>query len=297
MESMPNFFVIGAARAGTTALYNFLYQHPQVFMPEVKEPGFFMLEGTQRENPYSDLEYAVSNIDTYRSLFAGAQSQHLAVGEATTGYLTTAHVPERIKARVPEARLIVLLRNPIDRAYSEWELLYRAGREQLSFEEAVRQEPETPATNLPWNPDELKYVRKGLYHAHLTRYYELFDPAQIGVFLFDDWRSNQLDTLQRIYQFLGVDDTFAPDTNIEHNVGGVPKNKFVYDLIFGSDSLKQVAKNLLPTKYLKQIRGAFLDRSKDGLTPQMRQQLIDHYRPDVQALEKLIDRDLSHWLK
>jgi hypothetical protein len=297
MKNMPNFFVIGAARAGTTALYNFLVEHSQIFMPEIKEPGFFMLEGTQYANPYSDRNYSISDIEAYQDLFLEARPEHIAVGEATTGYLTSAHVPERIRQHVPDARLIALLRNPVDRAYSEWELLSRAGREPLSFAEAVAREPREPVTNLRWDPDELKYLRKGMYHAHLTRFYEVFDPAQIAVFLYDDWRTHQQETLCKIYGFFGVDDTFAPDMKVKHNLGGVPKNTFVYNLIFRSTRLKKLMKQMVPTRQLKQVRGLFLDFSKEELTPALRSELIEYYRSDVEALQGLLDRDLSHWLK
>lgn len=297
MGNMPNFLVIGAARAGTTALYNFLVQHPQVFMSENKEPGFFMLEGTQIENPYSTREYAVNDLETYQSLFADVKPEHVAIGEATTGYLSSQYVPVRVKQRIPDVKLIALLRNPIDRAYSEYELLLRAGRETRSFEDVIEKEPLDPLTDLPWNPDELKYVRKGMYYAHLSRFYNLFDESQIAVFLYEDWRKNQAETLRRIYAALGVDEGFQPDLNIEHNVGGVPKNQFVYNLVFGSKRLKQVAKAVVPTKHLKKVRGAFLDRSKDALTPQTAHRLAEIYRDDVEALQKLINRDLSHWLQ
>ena len=296
VKSLPNFLVIGAARAGTTALYNFLVQHPQIFMPQLKEPGFLMLEGTNLDNPYSNRDYSITDLNTYQGLFADAQSTHTAIGEATTGYLTSAGVIPRIQKYMPEAKLIVLLRNPIDRAYSEWELLFRAGRETLSFAEVIAQEPKAPQSDLPWNPDERKYLRKGLYHAHLTRFYDNFDAEQISIHLYDDWRKKQLDVLSNIYAFLGVDPAFTPDTTIEHNVGGVPKNQMLYNLIFGNKTLKQVAKRVVPTKQIKQVRGLFLDRSKEELTAEIRSQLTEYYHADVTALGALLNRDLSGWL-
>lgn len=296
MGNLPNFLVVGATRAGTSALYSYLEQHPQIYVPEIKEPGFFMLEGTTLKNPYSTTNFAIYDLDTYQSLFDGVEPHHIAVGEATTGYLSSEGVPQRIQHYSPDAKLFAILRNPIERAYSEWQLLVRAGREKLSFEEACRKEVMTPLTDLPWNPDEIKYIRKGMYYAHLKRFYDTFDASQITVFLHEEWLNDQQETLRTIFNTLGVDETFQGEEQMEHNVGGIPKNALAYKVVFGSDRVKKIGKMIIPTKRRKQIRKAFLNRSKEGLTPEIRRELVEVYRSDVESLEGLIGRDLSHWL-
>ena len=141
--TMPNFLIIGANKAGTTSIYSYLKQHPQIYMSPVKEPMFFTLEGKNIDRTEVSrqitLKTAVNDIEDYQALFQGVSNEK-AIGEASTAYLHCPWCAERIKQYIPDVKLIAILRDPIERAYSNYLMYVRWGLETLDFPEAVRQE-------------------------------------------------------------------------------------------------------------------------------------------------------------
>lgn len=302
--TMPNFLVIGAAKCGTDSLCDYLNQHPDVYIPGNREPNFFVAEG-QGEIPYrgpGDREALkgwdmwVSSLDQYQALFASA-SDRKAVGEGTTWYLYDEHAPARIRHYIPAAKLIAILRNPADRAYSAYTMLLRDGREPIqSFAQALAAEDERIRDN--WEP-MWHYTRMGLYASQLKRYYELFDPKQMHVVVYDDFNARPGEVLRDLYRFLGVDDQFAPDTSERRNVSMVPKNQAYNRLIARQNPLKALVKALLPTDFRQRLKTRLLSGNlskPEPLPAEIRQQLIETFQPDILELQQLIGRDLSRWL-
>jgi hypothetical protein len=323
--TMPNFLLIGAAKAGTTSLYHYLRQHPQVYMCPVKEPKFFAFEdtepgscrGTGNRDSMSQL---ITDIEGYRALFTGVSSEK-AVGEASPQYLYVPEASSRIRRYVPEARLIAVLRNPVERAYSSYLHLVREGWEQLSFSEALNEEEERVRDNWPimWH-----HKNGGFYHEQLKRYYELFEPEQIRVYLYEDLKEDPVGMTQSIFRFLGVDEAFVPDTSLKHNMSGIPKSRALHTLmdlqtlLRRPNLLKSVIKPFVPKRLrlriLLNLRNRYLTRSERprqriladlqnrNLTkaPPMpegvREELTEAYREDVLKLQGLLGRDLSRWL-
>jgi hypothetical protein len=294
---MPNFLIIGAAKAGTTSLYSYLAQHPQIYMSEQKEPRFFAIEGEQPN--YGGITQginrsSISTLEDYQALFAGVGDE-VAVGEASTIYLYSEKAAERIKHHIPDAKLIAVLRNPADRAFSSYVHLVRDGFEALSFAEGLAAEPMRRQEN--WQPLWF-YQHRGFYYEQLKRYFDRFDNQQIKVYLYDDLVASTQTVAQDIYRFLDVDDSFVPDLT-RSNVSGIPKRRWLQNLFMKDNPLKSAIKPLLPEQMRKRI-SRDVNRKNTGdkptFPPEIRHQLIETYREDILKLQDLLDRDLSSWL-
>jgi hypothetical protein len=296
---LPNFLIIGAAKCGTTALYQYLHQHPDVFMSPSKEPQFFAFEGEGldfRGPGVTINETAVTRLEDYRALFADARTES-AVGEASALYLYVEKAADRIRRHLPAARLIAVLRDPVDRAYSSFMHLRREGREPLTdFRAALAAEAGRIRDNwgFLW-----RYRDMGLYHAQLRRFYERFPREQIQVLLYDDFRADPAAALRSVFRFLEIDEGFVPDTSLEHNVSGIPVNRPLYDALWGKGRLGRAVEKLLPRAVLAEVRARTARRllRREPLEPQLRVELIRDFREDVLRLQQLIGRDLSPWLE
>lgn len=261
--TMPTFLIIGANKAGTTSLYNYLAEHPDIFMSAVKEPSFFSLISTvdDRDDTTAEvtLEESVYTLESYQALFAEGATVK-ARGEASTSYLYSLGAVEAIKQDVPQVKLIAILRNPVERAYSNYLMYRKLGLEsEAEFLPAILEEEDCLANDLPSNR---KYLQLGFYYDTLKHYYDLFDPAQIRIYLYEEWQEKPFEVIKDIFQFLEVDDNFVPDMTRKHNVSSFP-----------------------------------VGMVKPPFTSLARQRLIDIYRDDILNLQNLLGKDLNHWLE
>lgn len=294
---MPNFLVVGAAKAGTTSLHYYLSQHPQVYMSRIKEPRFFALEGEllNFRNPDQDINRtSITTLEDYQKLFQGVTNE-IAIGETSPLYLYSPKAVDRIKYYIPDAKLITVLRNPVDRAFSCHSHLIQEGYELLSFAQGLQAEEERIQNNWAhlWH-----YRKGGYYYTQVKQYFDAFDFEQIRVYLYEDLSSNSTTIIQDIYHFLGVDSTFQPDLT-RMNVSGIPKSRFLHNL-FKRNPIKTALKPLFPVDLRKQIARqvkAWNLQEKPTLPSEIRAQLVEDYRDDILKLEGLIQRDLSKWLK
>ncbi len=287
---LPNFLIIGAPKAGTTALYQYLQQHPSVFMSHPKEPHFF----TYQQDHWP--EWATPTLAEYRQLFEPA-GQASALGEASTWYLYSRHAAQAIQRQIPNIRLIALVRHPVDRAYSSFVFRQQCGWEALpTFEQAIRQEPERIAQAMPW---DYHYLQAGFYGEQLQRYYDTFDRGQIRVFLHDDLKADAAGVVRSTCQFLEIDDGVSLDTDATHNVTYRPKNQRINRFLTQKSGLKSMVKRVIPTwvrqPLTNQIRQQNLEKPPP-LDPDLRHRLTLPFREDILRLQDLIDRDLSAWL-
>jgi len=298
---MPNFLIIGAAKSGTSAVYAYLRQHPQIFCSATKEPGFFAFEGRQPafRGP-GDRKYnrgCVTDLGRYQELFSDADSQ-AAVGEASTVYLYNAEAPERIRRYLPTMKLLGILRNPVERAYSGYSFLVRDRLEPLStFEEALAAEDARIAANWQhiWH-----HQRLGFYSAQLKRYFDLFPRDQIAIYLYDDFKAKPVAVIQDMFRFLGADAAFMPDVSLKYNVSGEPRSRLLHAALARPNAAKDLLKGLLPAAMRRRMRARVMERNIQPtgrtLAPETRRFLVDLYREDILKLEALIGRELSHWL-
>ncbi len=304
--ALPNFLIIGAAKSGTTSLANYLKQHPQVFIaPSNKEPNFFIVEGLELP-PFSGpadsatlyekiYKYSVTDVDSYRSLFQEV-SHEKAIGEASVPYLYFPQAAERIKKYIPDVRMLVVLRNPIDRLYSHY-LMVREKYllEPLELAQAIAQEEERIRNNWGW---DWHYVSMGMYYNQLKLYLDLFDREQIKVFLYEDFCLDPVGVVQAIYRHIGVDDTFVPDISKRNKVSYASRSLMLNRLLNSSNRLGSDLKRLLPKTLYKRFI-FYSNRWNSIPVPPMasdiRERLKALFREDIIKLQDLIRRDLSAW--
>lgn len=298
--SFPNFLLIGAQKAGTTSLYHYLHQHPQIFMSPVKEPGFFDFEGVQPSftGPldYNSYSHITNNIRDYSSLFKGVTNQ-VAIGEATTWYLYSHIAPKRIKFYIPNVKLIVVLRNPVDRAFSSFMHTVRDGREPIrDFGKALQEEQNRITSNWEYI---WRYTDMGFYSVQLHRYFEYFDQRQLRIYLYEDLVEKPVDLLKDIFQFLNVDDSFTPEVLTRLNISGTPKYSFIEMLLSDTNNVKNLLKPILPSLLRKNIANylRIQNRIKSQCPANIRRKLREVFREDILALQNLLQRDLSMWLE
>lgn len=296
--TLPNFLVIGAAKSGTSSLYKYLAAHPQIFMSPVKEPRFFAVESDpsaigQGEVQERVWEGTVTSFDAYQALFAEANG-HPAVGEASPLYLWSPHAAGAIHRRIPDVKLIACLRHPVERAFSHFLHNLRIGLEtHTRFEDALEADARRHYT---------EYIGQGMYHRLLNRYYERFDPSRIRVYFFDDLKREPETVMRDIYRFLGVDESFRPDTQTKYNVGQrtVKDPKIERFISAGKNALRPL-RPLMPNSLIRVLKGTAHRAEKIAqvtpeLSPATRSELCGVFREDVLRLEKRTGRDLSAWL-
>ena len=215
MARLPDFVIIGAARCGTTSLHAYLREHPQVFMSSEKETDYFSLgDLPSDEVPALAAPWRAKTRAEYEAFFRDAGDAH-AVGEASPTYLFYPRSAERLRQAIPDAKLICVLRDPVERAYSHFALARKMGFEtETDFEAAVAREDER------WRTDRsmrFTYTRASFYHDGLAEFLARFPRERILVLRFEDLSADTAGAMRRIHAFVGVDPDFVADVAVRHN--------------------------------------------------------------------------------
>lgn len=301
-HKIPAFIIVGAPKAGTTFLYKYLEQHPRIYMPTKKEPLFFC-EYPDAVGPSADAynRNMVRSPTEYESLFEEARGDQLC-GEASTDYLSCELAPRNIYRWNPTTRIIIILRNPIDRAYSEHMHLMRDCCETESFCKSIELEEERRKNGyVPL----FRHVGRGLYLNGVKRYVEQFGWEQVKIIFFEDLVADPKGISRDLVRFLGLPDVEIRDPGTV-NESGVPRFSllqmvYVRMRSLPADSLTKKIVRKLTVRSLRQfIVGQYLKmniRKSEGITPEERQMLAAHFRDDIEGLGDLLGCDLSHWLK
>ena len=293
--TLPNFLIIGAAKSGTTALHKYLQQHPQIYMSPTKETNFFAFEGEEVSfegvGDEALKKFSITNLENYQEQFQGVTDEK-AIGEACPSYLYYPQAATRIKHYIPDAQLVVILRNPITRAYANFLHTVRDNREpHHNFALALDDEETRIANNWEWF---WHYTNVGFYGKQLQQYYKIFPREQIKIYLYEDFKNNALSTLQDIFKWLEVDDSFIPNMTMRPNKSGMPKNKLLHQVLTKPNPLKTLLKPLFPVKIRQKIQHQNLNTPQ--LSQEVKQQLLNLYRADIMQCQNLIQRDLEPWL-
>lgn len=276
----PNFFIVGASRAGTTSLWIYLKEHPEIFMPEIireKEPCYFTnLNGRP-------------SFREYMRIFENAENKKI-VGEASSNYLCAPESPKLIKDYNPDAKIIICLRNPVDRAYSLYRWMISEGYEWISpFEKALTFENERIKCRKSFNYYDYLYFSTGLYAEQIERYMFTFSPEQLHITLFDDLTTVPLITIQKIYRFLNVNDSYVPTLSI-YNKSRFPLfPKLQRYIRHYAPKTLNIAENLMK---LNLFIGDLGDKRLNSNT---RQKMLMLYRDDILKTASLIKKDLNMW--
>lgn len=293
----PNFFIVGAPKCATTSMYEYLRQHPQVFMPNIKEPYFFC----------PDLDIAayrtIRERQRYLALFAGA-GEAKRIGEASVWYLYSREAARRIHAFSPSARILIMLRNPVDMMYSlHGQFLKTLNEEIVDFEQALGAQPARrrgravpPKAHFPQG---LQYTDVARYTTQVKRYFDVFGRRQTQVISFDDFVRAPARVYRDVLRFLGVQDSFRPDFEVANAAEPIridPITRMLKD----RPRLLTTVKRTLPDAWRRRVVGAVRARQaplprKPHLSPRLRARLQKQFRPEVEALSELLGRNLTVW--
>lgn len=291
--NLPTFLMIGAAKAGTTALYWYLDEHPQVFMSRMKETNYFAYGVDDEGNLLYGIpdvhSFPVRSFEEYAALFADA-GDATAIGEISPIYLECPQAARRIRERLPDVAIVCILRHPVDRAYSDYQMYLRSRGRRLDARGDV-------SATAAWAQPDSHWMRISRYHEALSRYYDLFPRDRIHVLLFDDLRRDPAGFVRDLYGTLDVDPSFAPDLETPHNVGGVPASMLV-ERVLMSKRVKAAVEPWIPRRaadLARRIRTRNL-RKAPSLPPELRAQLTEHFRADIEETSALIGKSLEDWL-
>ena len=286
-----DFFIVGAPKAGTTSLYHYLNEHPQIEMSLQKEPDYF----SDKEIQIQGLYYSKNRIDTvekYNGLF-NTQKKDVIFGEGSVSYLFYPTVAQDIKVYNPMAKIIIMLRNPIDRAFSHYLMDYRLGLVSDSFEDIINKKSKHKNAHLFYQ----QYIKVGEYAAQLKRYCDIFDKKNILLIDYENFKSDVTGTMNSAYSFLNISAEFSVDINKKHNTFTMPKNKlirFVYSFVI----IRNILSFIFPKNIIKAVRLIlFTKDKKPKLLEETRNQLKHYFSNDVRLLGNLIGKDYSKWIQ
>ena len=289
LKILPNFIIVGAPKAGTTSRYHYLSEHPQVFMSTPKEVNFFSSKEIIEQGLYYK-SHLIEKWSEYLELFKEAGDRK-AIGEGSVSYLFYPHTPEKIKEKLADVKIIILLRNPTKRAFSHYLMDYRMGLVSESFEQIIYKKNNSILDKLHYQ----QYVELGMYYQQVKRYLDTFGNDQVKVFLQEDLRYRQKDVIRDLYRFLDLNDYELQKSGQEHNSFTMPKNKFIHGL-YSSIFIRTIASFLFRDTVKEKVKDLLFERKKKPkLEENTRNYLYDIYHDDLKKLEKLIERDLSLW--
>jgi len=299
----PNFFIISNPKCGTTSMYHYLSQHPDIFMSPVKEPEFF-------GSDHYMINRVAKTQEEYLSLFAEAKDE-TRVGEASVWYLSSKNAASEIKEFCPSAKIILMLRNPVDMLFSlHRDLLYVGYEDIEDFEEAIEaMEIRKGGNYIPGSTNVvqgLTYRYVAQLHQHVKRYFDIFDRNNIHVITLDDLKEDATKTYKEILQFLDVNDEIQVDLSpknprkrirsktVQKLAKKIWLNKTFQDLI--SKMPKSVENNLFELFRFIRIHNS-IDRKSEPMASKVRKRLQSEFSTDIEKLSELLNRDLTHWSK
>lgn len=294
--SRPDFFVVGAFKCGTTALYDYLRQHPQVYMPFHKEPLFFGDDLTRRYGRMSEAEY----LALFRDAAPGQRA-----GEASAWYLYSTSAAHQIATFAPGAQIIAMVRNPVDVMHAQHsQLLFNNQEDIRDFAEALAAEPARRRGERmppgPLRPETLFYRHSVRFAEQLERYLQAFGSERVHVVVFDDFARDTAAVYEGVLEFLGVEDSFKPDFGVRNpnkRVRLAALQRLVYQ---PPGPLLRLVPRLRRFPAIHRLREAVLRLNstaarRQAMDPQLRRRLTEELAPDVERLGRLIGRDLSAW--
>ena len=310
MENKPNFFIVGAAKSGTTALQEMLNEHPNIYMSLIKEPHFFSedirktdfislnkkikkakIEFDAKGNIIPRHQLYINNEEDYLTLFNAADKEkHKILGEASVSYLYSKDAAKNIYSFNPESKIIIILRNPIDRAFSHFLMDLRLGNTNYTnFMDAVKSDFNNK--NKGWGISHL-YIELGLYHNQIQRYFNVFPKAQIKIYSYEDFKKNNQVIIKDIYKFLDVP-FFELDLKNNSNKAEVIKNKYYQKLY---SKFRPMLGKFISNEIKSKIKGQIFTAKGLPLLSANEKKLMKHYfLDDINELKKITSIDITSW--
>lgn len=298
MDVLPNFLVVGASKSGTSSIYHYLKQHPDIFLSNIQKEGryFSQMPGDYNGPGDKNLDDSITrDLNLYKALFHGYRNEK-AIGDISPEYLYFYEnaIPLIKKDLGDKVKIIIILRSPVERAFSAYAHFKRDKRETLTFEDALDKEKERKAKNWVW---AWQYKNSGLYYKQVKAYVDNFQ--NVKVLIFEDFNKDPQRILSEICTFLCVSNDFEFDTTYKYNVSGQPKNQVLYKLET-SRGLINFIKKLIPASFVSKMKKNLTGEKqmvKSKIDDRTRKALIDFFKEDVLKLQEMIKTDVSHWLK
>jgi len=296
---LPNFLVIGAPKCGTTSLHHYLSQHPEVYVPKRKELHYFSYEYMQRFAAGPGDAHILIPLCTTRQAYEKHYEQvgtQRAVGDVSPSYLYYAEVSERIKAELGQPKIVVVLRDPIAKAFSQYMHLVRDNRETLTFYDALMAEAQRIREGWAalW-----RYAESSLYADKLRRYLDIFGADHVKLLLFEELTQAPHQVIRDLFSFLDIDPHFRPNTSKVHNRSGQPRSKMLADFLVKPNAVMTIAKKMVPERVRTPIRLALMTLNtgaKGQIDDKSRAYLREFFATDVREVEKLFGKKLD-WLQ
>ena len=294
---LPNLLIVGAAKSGTTSLHNYLSQHPDVFMSKHKEPHFLI----NNEIGLSRIPKGINKINDYSNLFLNSENYQYR-GESSAMYLQFPEIAiKNIKKYLDkDVKIIIMLRNPVDRAFSGYQHVKRYNTdEDLEFQKAIDQCEDRYIKNTKITPAS-RYINIGMYHDFVKKFTNNF-VNQTHVIIYDDFIRNTEEELDKVFDFLQIE-KIKINTSKQYMVGGWQwKNSFFKKIFLNKNILKHVIKIVVPFKsgrlFLVNTFKSIFTFSVEKMDDKVRKKLEDIFREDIKKLSLLLDRDLNFWIK
>ena len=297
-HNKPIFLLVGAAKSGTTSLFNYLTQHSDIYIPEVKECRFF----SQLPKNFNGLgaeffpNSGITDERVYFKLFC--EHEDKVCGDMSNDYLYyyEKSIKNIKKYLGNEIKIVIVLRNPVDRAYSNYMHHIRDGWENISFEQALDDENRRIEENWGWS---YHYVKTGMYYYQVKAYLDNF--RQTNIYFFEELKFKD-SLLKDLYAFLEVRFTKELKDNKEYNVSGYPRNKLIHNLLNKDNAIKKIIKpvvnSILPKGSIQKVVSNIQNKNlkKVSMKNDTRERLKNVFEDDIKKLSNLIEMDLSHWL-
>ena len=292
-SNKPDFFIVGAPKCGTTALYTYFRQHPEIFMSPKKEPQFFA------SDVLGDRRHTCTWAD-YLSCFAGARGEKR-IGEASVAYLGSRCAPQQIKTFNPAAKIIIMLRNPVDMMHSLHSQRLVINTEYRSFEAALGAE-QTQGLVLAWGVG-LSYREAARYVKKVQRYFDIFGRENVHVIVYDDFAKDTNAVYGEALRFLGVRSDFRPPTFPVVNANKRVRSHQLYKFLTRPPKVvRGLSRSMVPgplrsflMSALRRLNTAYGERPPMSL--ELRSRLQTEFKVEVEQLSNLLGRDLSAWCK
>ena len=287
-----DFFIVGAPKAGTTSLYHYLNQHPSIEMSRIKEPNFFSSTSIKESGTYYN-STIVDNYEDYHLLF-NSKNKGVLFGEASVSYLFYNDVANKIKKYNPASRIIIVLRNPIERAFSHYLMDYRLGLVTQRFENIVNSFQENIGNK---NYLYQQYIQSGKYSEQVLSYINKFRRDHVLIIDYNKFTQDKHKIVKDIYSFLEVDADYSADLTINYNKFMISSYRIV-NWFYSIRFIRKIIAFLLPDSCISYIKNQFfIFDFKPDMSLHTREKLKNIFREDIIKLSNILNKDFTKWLK
>ncbi len=286
---LVDFFIVGAPKAGTTSLFYYLNKNKGICMSSIKEPNFFSSQELKIQKIYYD-SLILDNLKEYERIFTPKNKQQI-IGEASVSYLFYPNVANRIFDYNPRSKIIIILRDPVERAFSHYSMDLRLGHVKQSLDELF-----DLGLN---NKDNLffqQYILLGQYYEQVNRYIEVFGRENICVKFYDELKLDASSFYSDILKFLQQENDHNIDFNQPFNKSKLPSNKFI-KWLYSWPIIRKISLIFLPLSVIEFINIKFFKENNNIITNDLKSKLHSFFLEDIEKLEKLLSKDLNSWKK